>query len=467
MKKTAAFLTVCLITLTLLAGCGGTKASESGSVPAEDRVLHMRTVAPLMSSDWQGSTQTTDMQILWVHVFEGLYGMDEAHGGYFDLLAKNIEVSEDGMTYTVTLQDATFQNGDKMTAQDVVFSYRLAMENSRFNYVTSFINDVEALDEATVVFTLDYPYSAIAHTFWTIKIVSEREYGEIVASGREFGTGPHTAGTGPYILTAFDPNSVTLRAYEGYWRGAAEIKHVEYRVISENAAAVIAFENGELDYFTDVPLTDWESVSGFAGEDHSAMLKANDVNSLSINYLSETNNCVLGNEKVREAIFYAIKKDDCVAAATSGYGTPAYEHMPSEYVATSPNYRDGKFTTYDYNPEKAHQCLLDAGFSEEEIKAGIDVGTILVYGDISLLRGKVAVVIQSNLAACGMKAEVQAGDQSVIVPRIYAQEYDMAIGSDSGNYDFNNIRQLVHSESVGMYWVRYKDEKSPFDWEKR
>ncbi len=46
--------------------------------------------------------------------------------------------------------------------------------------------------------TLKYPYSAISHTFFTIKIYSKREYQEIIDSGVPFGTRPHTAGTGPY-----------------------------------------------------------------------------------------------------------------------------------------------------------------------------------------------------------------------------------------------------------------------------
>ena len=49
---------------------------------------------------------------------------------------------------------------------------------------------------------------------------------------------------------------------------------------------------------------------------------------------------------------------------------------------------------------------------------------------------------------------------------IYSQNYDMLIFGDSGNYDFNNIRQQVHSESVGMYVVRYKDAASPFNWQR-
>ena len=47
---------------------------------------------------------------------------------------------------------------------------------------------------------------------------------------------------------------------------------------------------------------------------------------------------------------------------------------------------------------------------------------------------------------------------------MYAQNYDLAVFSDSNNFDFNNIRQQVHSESKGMYLVKYKDGK--FDWQR-
>lgn len=61
------------------------------------------------------------------------------------------------------------------------------------------IDKIEAKDPKTVVLTLKYPYAAIAHTFFTIKIISQKEYEEIEAAGETFGTKPHTAGTGPLL----------------------------------------------------------------------------------------------------------------------------------------------------------------------------------------------------------------------------------------------------------------------------
>lgn len=59
-----------------------------------------------------------------------------------------------------------------------------------------------------------------------------------------------------------------------------------------------------------------------------------------------------------------------------------------------------------------------------------------------------------------MIANVEIGETGPVTERLYALDYDMCVYSDSGNYDYNNIRQQVDSESVGMYVVCYKDDKT-------
>ncbi len=451
-------LLIVLMVVGSFTGCANNAATDAKpaenagtAAPAGDKAIRLRLTASLASLDWEQTTNTRDMKV-WHQMYEGLYGMDEAKNGYYQELAKKVDLSEDQKIYTITLQEGVkFQNGDALKASDVVFSYKRAMKNSRFNYLTSMIADVEAVDDSTVKITLKTPYSPIGHTFYSIKIMSERE---VTEQGDKFGTIPHKAGTGAYYVTEYNVSTgVKLAAFEDYWRGAPAIKAIEFIVISDGTAAVIAYENGELDYFEDAPLSDWTSLTKAAGENNT-LIKGNNIMFMAINYLSP--NKALANDKVRQAIFHAVNKKDVNLAVSEGFGTEATQYMPSEYVATSPV--DG-FKTYDYDVELSKKLLAEAGFPN-----GIDVGTILTYGASTSNNAKMAQVLQASLANAGITAAVSVMEAAVVTPKLYAQDYDICVFADSGNYDYNNIRQQVHSESVGMYVVKYKD--GPFDWKR-
>lgn len=458
MKRIACVL-IFLMVLGTFVGCNTT--SDVNKVNADERVLKVRKRAAVMSTDWEKTTESEDMQIAWVQLFEGLYGINEAQGGYIKLLADDIKISDDQLHYTIKLVDAKFQNGDKLKASDVVFSYERAMANPRFNYVTSMIESIEAKDDKTVVFNLKYPYSPIEHTFFSIKIASEKE---VTTAGDDFGTAPHTAGTGPYIVTEFNmATGMKLKAFDDYWRGAPRIKNVEYVVITEDSAAVIAMENGELDYLHAAPLSEWDILVKATGEENSYIAVANNITCISLNWESKTNNSILANELVRKAICYAIDKDNLNLAITKNRGVIATEYMPSNYVATSPKSSDGGFELYTTDKEKAKGLLKQAGFTDEQLKEGIDIGTILSYGSQTSEKAKVAQVLQANLAEVGLKVGVEILDISIAASRMHNYDYDIALFTDSGNYDFNNIRQQVHSESVGMAVIRYRGEGLAYD----
>lgn len=443
MKKSSVVASLMLVLLL-------TFVTFSGWAQA-DKPVRFRLTSSMTSLDWGQSTNTRDMKV-WHQMFEGLYGMDEAKNGYYLELAKKVDISRDQKEYTITLVDGVkFQNGDPMKPSDVVFSYKRAMRNPRFNYLTSMIVDVVAVNANTVKLILNKPYSPIAHTLFGIKILSEKE---VTAQGDKFGTIPHKAGTGAYFVTEYNiATGVKLQAFDGYWRGAPAIKRVEYIVISDETAAVIAYENGELDYFEDFPLSSWKQLSRNIGP-NGTLIKGNNIMFMAVNYLSPVK--ALSDVRVRQAIFHAINKNDINLAVSDGYGQPATQYMPPEYVATSP--KTG-FKTYDYNIATAKKLLADAGFPR-----GFNAGTILTYGASTSNNAKMAQVIQANLAEVGITAAVSVMESAIVTPKLYAQDYDICIFSDSMNYDFNNIRQQVHSESKGMYVVKYKD--GPFNWQR-
>ena len=156
---------------------------------------------------------------------------------------------------------------------------------------------------------------------------------------------------------------------------------------------------------------------------------------------------------------YAVNKKDVNIAVSDGKGVEANQYMPGEYVPTSPS--PSEYKTYEYDVEKAKALLAEAGYPD-----GVDVGTITTYGAPTGYNATTAQVIQANLEEIGITAQVEVAESAVITPRLYAQDYDICVFSDFGNFDFNNIRQQVHSESTGMYVVRFKDDKSPFDWKR-
>ena len=176
-------------------------AAGSMSAWAQDKPVKFRTVASISSLDWEQSTNTRDMKV-WHQMFEGLKGMDEAKNGYYNELGKKFDLSKNGLVCTITLQPGVkFQNGEPLKASDVVFSYKRAMKNPRFNYLTSPIADVAAVNDGTVKITLKKPYAPIDHTYFSVKIMSEKE---VASQGAKFGTIPHKAGTGAYYVTSYN-----------------------------------------------------------------------------------------------------------------------------------------------------------------------------------------------------------------------------------------------------------------------
>ena len=179
---------------------------------------------------------------------------------------------------------------------------------------------------------------------------------EVTALGDKFGTVPSKAGTGPYYPTEYTvATGVKLQAFDQYWGGAPNIKRVEYRVISDDATVQVAFRNKELDYLEDASLSNWDTLKAEAGPDNNVMIKGNNIHFMAVNYQSPTNNNILANDKVRQAIFYAVNKDDINKAMAGGMGMPAITYMPNEYVPTSPV---TGFETYKFNQAKAKELLI-------------------------------------------------------------------------------------------------------------
>jgi peptide/nickel transport system substrate-binding protein len=167
-------------------------------------------------------------------------------------LASAWEISEDGLTYTFTLQaGVTFHDGSPFSAADVVYTFNrlVAQESPALNLLGEFT--VEATDESTVAFTLTQPNADFLYG------VGDR-FALILKDGTETpnqiveGESPYVNfnGTGPFILSNYSEGTgAALLRNPNYWiEGQPAIDSVEFIFINDPVTQVNALRSGEVDF---------------------------------------------------------------------------------------------------------------------------------------------------------------------------------------------------------------------------
>ncbi|MEM7212669.1 MAG: ABC transporter substrate-binding protein, partial [Pseudomonadota bacterium] len=290
--------------------------------------------------------------VLYSNVFEGLtrFGSD---GSVNPGLAKSWEISEDGLTYTFTLQEGvTFHDGSAMDAEDVKFSLdRARAEDSANAQKGLFANiaSVDAVDPLTVKVTLSTP---------TGNFLFNMAWGDavIVAPETIDGIKQTPIGTGAFRFNNWvQGDSITLVRNADYWGTPAKLDKATFKFISDPTAAFAAMMAEDLDAFTGYPAP--ENLPQFDADPRFNVL----VGSTEGETILSTNNKQppLDNPKVRAAIAHAIDRQAIIDGAMFGYGTPIGSH----FAPHNPAYVDltGNST---HDPAKAKALLAEAGLAD-------------------------------------------------------------------------------------------------------
>jgi peptide/nickel transport system substrate-binding protein len=168
---------------------------------------------------------------------------------------KNGGISSDGRRITFHLRhDVRWQDGVRLTARDVVFTYRAIMNPSnavplRDGY--DHIADVQALDPYTLVVRLGQPYAPIIPDFFggdgTYTILPAHLLAGYASLDRAaYNAAP--VGSGPYRVTSWHRGDrIELEANEGYYRGKPAISRILLRTIADPSTILNQLETGEVD----------------------------------------------------------------------------------------------------------------------------------------------------------------------------------------------------------------------------
>ncbi|WP_320936764.1 ABC transporter substrate-binding protein [Enterocloster lavalensis] len=268
-------------------------------------------------------------------------------------LATDMEASEDGLTWTVKIRDdASFTDGEKLTAADVVFTYNTLRDTSSVNDFTM-LDRAEAEDDTTVRFYLKRPYSIWPYTMAIVGILPEHAYGPDY--------GEHPVGSGRYILKQWDRGQqVIFEANPDYYGEAPKMRKVTVLFMEEDAAfAAVMAGQADIAYtaasYSDQTVPGYELLAFDTVDNRGFNLPAIPAGSVS------EQGVPLGNDftsdvLVRRAINIGIDRDEMIEHVLNGYGSPAYSVCDK-----MPWYEPDAQVKYD--PEGAAALLDEAGWT--------------------------------------------------------------------------------------------------------
>ncbi|MDO4267640.1 MAG: ABC transporter substrate-binding protein [Eubacteriales bacterium] len=314
-------------------------------------------------------------------------------------LATSMEASEDGLTWTVDIRgDVRFTDGEPLTAEDVAFTYNTMRDTSSVNDFTM-LKEAEAVDEDTVVFHMERPYSIWPYTMATVGIVPEHAYGP------DYGQNP--VGSGRYMLKQWDRGQqVILEANPDYYGEAPAMKKVTILFMDEDAAFA-AVRSGQVDLaYTAAQYSDQE-VDGYQ------LLSFETVDNRGFNLPAvepeDREGLPLGNEvtsdiAVRRAINLAVNREEMIQNVLNGYGTPAYSVCDK-----MPWYNEAAQVEFD--PEQAKTILEEAGWLEGtdgiREKDGVQAAFTLMYPAGDSVRQALAADTANQLKQIGLNVAIE------------------------------------------------------------
>ena len=317
-------------TSLLLAGCTGGGESGSGSTDGSgdttggsaDPTLYFAQVKGPLDMDPVVLNDVPSAQITG-QLFDGIYEYDEGVGIQPKIAAEEPTVEREGTRYIVPLrEDAQFQNGDPVTAADVVHTMLAPIDEQTENAPeVNMIDTAEVIDEHTAQFDLSYPYGA-----FTIAMVR----GVVNASVRQEDTQAYNqdpVGSGPFQLVEWEPeNYATVERWDEYWDGDAlpEIARIEFDPIEEQTTRVTELETGNVDIIETIPPQLYETVE--------SNQNATVTESPGVGYFYLAFNCASGptsDPRVREAVDYCFSMDQAIANFVEPSGVRQYSPYPS------------------------------------------------------------------------------------------------------------------------------------------
>lgn len=419
-RKVSIFIVFVLL-LNMLSGCAQDvddpveiNESQNGDLEPSDEISSVRDTLVVAITSEPPSVAAIEHDslisaMLNILSYNGLMRVDDETLEVVPDLASDYWVENETDWYFELRENVKFHNGDLMTSADVVASLEHAKSLPETAQYTASMKTIEAIDEYTVKIVTDGPYAGLLFdlTFHFNMILPK----SLIESENDFNENP--IGTGPYVLKSWDlGDRLTYEAFDDFFDSEhmPQIKNVVFKIIPEGASRTIALEAGEIDFIWDVNPSDVQNLENneeievveIASLDNVIMLINNDV-------------APFDDPNLRNAIAYAVNRQDIVDAALNGFGTPNASGISQGFWGSTTE------NAPEFNLEKAEEYLSKWGGDPSSVKL-----PILCSNE---LRVSIATVMQSNLSKIGIEVEVVPLDTAAYFNKWTSGDYTALICS--------------------------------------
>lgn len=476
-KKITAILCAVMMIACLFTGCGGNGSGNAGgtgddgnqqtksgstdenktaqSTGRDARKANGEVIVAIGEEPETGFDPSTGGHGSITKVFFSTLFMRDKELGWTNDLATGYQVSDDKLTWTVTIRDdAVFTDGTKVTAEDVAFTYETAKESGSDIDLTM-IDTIQVVNDTTVAFKLNRTYSAFIERLAYLGIVPKASY------NADFKDNP--IGSGPFQFVQWDKGQQVIAvANENYYGEAPKIRKLTM-VFMDKDAAFAAVQNGDIDVASIDGILAEQKVEGTHVENIASIecygvcfpmvpaegKKAKDG--------AEIGNNVTSDLAVRQAFNKAIDREKIVSGVLNGYGTVSttgLEKMPwlNEDTALSPS---------EYGDvEGAKKILADAGWADTNHDGTIDKNGVegkfkLLYTD-GVYRQEMALEFVNVAKELGMEVTLEKVTWDTIVEQIHKEAVFYGFGSGDPSELFNlyygpNAGGVVSWDNGGCY----------------
>jgi peptide/nickel transport system substrate-binding protein len=401
MRKFGIFLALTMVLIILTAGCA------KGEVKEENKAA--KVYGDFIDGDSGGDAETLNYILAADassfsyagHTVDSLATYDNQLNIQLRCLAKDIDISPDGLVYTVTIRDdLKWSDGSPITAEDYVYTLKNLMFSDWLNYPykslwqeqvddkTVFVTP-EVVNATTFTITRQTVYPEFIYTIYDLtpypKYIATKYEGNVEAftQAPEFNNLTYTGNLGPYRFKEWIRNDrfVVERNpdyYLGKDIGAPYFNQYIIKLFGSSATMQAALEAGDITSTGIEP----SEVNRFKSMPNIKVYTVPTRGYTLLAYNQRANGWEgLKDKTVRQALSMAINKLTISQAIMLGFAEPAYSFIP----ATSPWYTDEGVAKYGvaplYDPQKAAELLYQEGYGIKDnngvIKAANKDGTPL------------------------------------------------------------------------------------------